>query len=76
MFGIPQFAHDVTRSVAESPFALRDNPDAYFWAVGAVLVLSLDRATRNWWLLVAWATRGLTTSVVIGALLHGNPIPH
>ncbi|WP_327345921.1 hypothetical protein [Streptomyces europaeiscabiei] len=76
VFGIPQFAHDVTRSVAESPFALRDNPDAYFWAVGAVLVLSLDRATRNWWLLVAWATRGLTTSVVIGALLHGNPIPH
>ncbi|MEU1180589.1 hypothetical protein ABZ464_23605 [Streptomyces sp. NPDC005820] len=75
-FGIPQYAHDVIRSIADSPLALRDNPDAYFWGVGAVLLLALDRATRRWSLVVHWAARGLTTSAVIGAALHGNPIPH
>lgn len=75
-FGIPQYVRDVTRSVADSPLKLRDNPDAYFWGVGAVLLLALDRVTRRWSLVVHWAARGLTTSAVIGAALHGNPIPH
>lgn len=75
-FGIPQYVHDVTRSIAESPLALRDNPDAYFWGVGAALLLAVDRATRKWVMLVHWAVRGVTTSAVIGAALHGNPIPH
>ncbi|MEU0060733.1 hypothetical protein [Streptomyces sp. NPDC006334] len=75
-FGIPQHARDVTRSIADSPLALRDNPDAYFWGVGAVLVLALDRMTRRWSVLVHWVARGVTTSVIIGAALHGNPIPH
>ncbi|MFF5655245.1 hypothetical protein [[Kitasatospora] papulosa] len=75
-FRIPQFAHEVTRSVAESPLGLRDNPDAYFWGVGLLLVLIIDRRTRRWWLPLSWATRAITTSVLIGAALHGNPIPH
>lgn len=75
-FGIPQLVRDVTATIADSPLALRDNADAYFWGVGAVLVLALDRATRRWSLLVHWVVRALTTSAVIGAALHGNPIPH
>ncbi|MDX3069547.1 hypothetical protein PV518_46775, partial [Streptomyces sp. ND04-05B] len=75
-FGVPQFANDVTASIADSPLPLRDNPDAYFWAVGAVLVLAIDRKTRHWSLLVHWVARALTTSAIIGAALHGDPIPH
>jgi hypothetical protein len=73
-FGIPQFARDATASVAQHGGPLRDNPDVYFWGVAAVVALSLDRATRRSWFLIAWATRGLTVSLVVGALLYGNPI--
>ncbi|MFJ9378952.1 hypothetical protein [Streptomyces sp. NPDC101455] len=73
-FGVVSFATDVTRSVAESPLPLRENPDAYFWTAGAVLVLALDRVTRRWAWLVGWCTRGVTASLIIGALLHGYTV--
>ncbi|MFE3033049.1 hypothetical protein ACFXKY_15565 [Streptomyces canus] len=73
-FGIPQFTRDATAHVAQHDGRLQDNPDVYFWGIAAVIVLSLDRATRRSWFLIAWATRGLTVSLVVGALLYGNPI--
>ncbi|WP_233646779.1 hypothetical protein [Streptomyces sp. BSE6.1] len=73
-FGVVSFATDVTRSVAESPLPLRENPDAYFWGAGAVIVLAVDRATRSWARIIHWCARGVTTSLLIGALLHGNTI--
>ncbi|MEV8546936.1 hypothetical protein [Streptomyces sp. NPDC051572] len=73
-FGVVSFATDVTRSVAESPLPLRENPDAYFWTAGAVLVLALDRVTRRWAWLVGWCARGVTASLIVGALLHGNTV--
>lgn len=73
-FGVVSFATDVTRSVAESPLPLGENPDAYFWTAGAVLVLAVDRVTRRWAWLVGWCTRGVTTSLIVGALLHGNTV--
>ncbi|MFE2424981.1 hypothetical protein [Streptomyces hokutonensis] len=72
-FGIPQFARDATASVAQHSGPLQDNPDVYFWGVAAVIALSLDRATRRSWFLIAWATRGLTVSLIVGALLYGKP---
>ncbi|MFI1702993.1 hypothetical protein [Streptomyces griseoruber] len=75
-FGIPLYAKDVAASLDHSPLPLRENPAAYFWSAALVLVLAVDRATRRWHWLVAWCTRGVTTSVVIGAVLNGNPIPH
>lgn len=74
-FGVPQYALDLTASVARSYPAMRDNIDSSFWIVGGLVVLVLDRVTRGWVWPVAWAARGVTTSVVLGALLYGNPIP-
>ncbi|MGA5599580.1 hypothetical protein ACPCUF_00840 [Streptomyces griseoincarnatus] len=73
-FGVVAFATDVARSLDESPLPIRDNPDAYFWIVAAVAVLALDRVTRNWPWLIAWATRGLTTSLAVGYVLNGNTV--
>ncbi|KUN32490.1 hypothetical protein AQJ11_02900 [Streptomyces corchorusii] len=73
-FHIPQFVRDATASVAQHGGPLRDNPDVYFWGVAAAVALSLDRATRRSWFLIAWATRGLTVCFVVGALLYGNAI--
>lgn len=73
-FGVVAFATDVARSLDESPLPIADNPDAYFWIVAAVAVLAVDRVTRNWSWLVAWATRGLTTSLAVGYALHGNTV--
>jgi hypothetical protein len=75
-FGIPQFVRDATASVAHHPGRLQDNPDVYFWGVVALIVISLDRATRRSWFLIAWATRGLTVCLALGAVLYGNPLPH
>ncbi|MEU2265000.1 hypothetical protein ABZ568_00800 [Streptomyces olindensis] len=72
LFGVVGYATEVTRSVADSPLPLRDNVDAYFWGAGAVLVLAADRATRKWSWLVGWCMRGITVSVLVGAVLHGN----
>ncbi|MER7477365.1 hypothetical protein ABTX60_06880 [Streptomyces sp. NPDC126510] len=74
LFGVVGYATEVTRSVADSPLPLRDNVDAYFWGAGAVLVLAADRATRKWSWLVGWCMRGITVSVLVGALLHGNTV--
>lgn len=74
LFGVVGYATEVTRSVADSPLPLRDNADAYFWGAGAVLVLAADRATRKWPWLVGWCTRGITVSVLVGAVLHGNTV--
>ncbi|WP_329253467.1 hypothetical protein [Streptomyces canus] len=68
------FATEVTRSVADSPLPLRDNPDAYFWIGGAVFILAVDRVTRKWAWLLGWCKRGVTTSLIVGALLHGNTV--
>ncbi|KUN37729.1 hypothetical protein AQJ30_15710 [Streptomyces longwoodensis] len=73
-FGIPQFFTDVTASVAQHEGTWRNSPDVYFWAVAAAVAVGLDRATRRSWFLIAWATRGLTVCIAIGALLYGNPI--
>ncbi|MER6632248.1 hypothetical protein ABT301_29210 [Streptomyces sp. NPDC000987] len=73
-FGIPQFVEAATASVAHHPGALRDNPDVYFWGVVGLVAVSLDRATRRSWFLIAWITRGLTVCLVVGAVLYGNPI--
>jgi hypothetical protein len=73
-FGVVGYATEATRSVAESPLPLRENPDAYFWGASAVLVLAVDRATRRWSLVVHWVTRALTTSLLVGAVLHGNTV--
>ncbi|MFF0206385.1 hypothetical protein [Streptomyces althioticus] len=73
-FGVVAFATDVARSLDESPLPIADNPDAYFWMVAAVAVLAVDRVTRNWSWLIAWATRGLTTSLAVGYVLHGNTV--
>ncbi|MBT3164007.1 hypothetical protein HTV80_12895 [Streptomyces sp. Vc74B-19] len=73
-FGVVGFATDVARSLDECPLPIRDNPDAYFWIVVAVAVLALDRVTRNWSWLIAWATRGLTASLAVGYTLHGNTV--
>ncbi|PWI05505.1 hypothetical protein DIZ27_38905 [Streptomyces sp. NWU339] len=74
-FGIPQFARDATASVAQHSGPLQDNPDIYFWGIAAVVAISLDRATRRSWFLIAWATRGLTVCIALGALLYGNDLP-
>ncbi|GGZ73038.1 hypothetical protein ACFOOM_01130 [Streptomyces echinoruber] len=71
MLGVVGYATDVTASLAESPLPLRDNPAAYFWGAGAVLVVAVDRVTRRWFWLIGWCTRAVTTSVVVGAVLHG-----
>lgn len=73
-FGVVAFATDVARSLDESPLPVSDNPDIYFWTIAAVAVLAVDRVTRNWAWLIAWATRGLTTSLAVGYLLHGNTV--
>ncbi len=73
-FGVVAFATDVARSLDDSPLPIADNPDAYFWIVAAVAVLAVDRVTRNWAWLIAWATRGLTTSLAVGYVLHGNTV--
>ncbi|MDQ0961975.1 hypothetical protein QFZ66_005853 [Streptomyces sp. B4I13] len=73
-FGIVGYATEITRSIADSPLPMRDNSAAYFWGAGAVLVLAVDRATRKWAWLVGWCTRGITVSVIVGALLHGNTV--
>ncbi|MFB0617273.1 hypothetical protein [Streptomyces sp. AGS-58] len=75
-FGIPQAARDATASIARHPGRLQDNPDAYFWGFVALVVVSLDRVTRRSWIGIAWTTRALTVSLVVGAWLHGNPLPH
>jgi hypothetical protein len=72
--GVVSFATGVTASIADSPLPLKDNPDTYFWTVGAVLVVSADRAVRRWIFPVRWCVRGIATSLVIGALLHGNTV--
>jgi hypothetical protein len=74
VMGVVSFATDVTASIADSPLPPRENPDSYFWAVGAVLVLSADRAVRRWIFPIRWCVRGVTTSLLIGALLHGNTV--
>ncbi|EMF20370.1 hypothetical protein H114_32544, partial [Streptomyces gancidicus BKS 13-15] len=73
-FGVVAFATDVARSLDECPLPIADNPDAYFWMVAAVAVLAVDRVTRNWPWLIAWATRGLTVSLAVGYVLHGNTV--
>ncbi|MFF5019096.1 hypothetical protein [Streptomyces sp. NPDC001165] len=73
-FGIPQFVTAATASVAHHGGRLQDNPDVYFWGVAALIVISLDRATRRSWFVLAWLTRALTVCVVVGAVLYGNPI--
>ncbi|CAM5480351.1 MULTISPECIES: hypothetical protein [Streptomyces] len=73
-FGIPQFVEAATASVAHHPGRLQDNPDVYFWGVIAIVAVSLDRATRRSWFLIAWTTRALTVCLVVGAFLYGNPI--
>lgn len=74
LFGVVGYATEVTRSIADSPLPLRDNPDAYFWGAGAFLVLAVDRVTRKWAWLVGWCTRGITVSLIVGAVLHGNTV--
>ncbi|MGW4731785.1 hypothetical protein ACWEQC_21925 [Streptomyces shenzhenensis] len=75
-FGVPQFVREATASVAQHEGKLRDNPDVYFWGVVALAVVAFDRATRRSWFLIAWATRGLTVCLVLGALLYGNDLPN
>lgn len=73
-FGVVAYATEVTRSIDDSTLPLREDPAVYFWGAGAVLVLAVDRATRKWAWLVHWGARAMTTSVLVGALLHGNTV--
>jgi hypothetical protein len=53
-----------------------DGDDISVWATWGLLgiVVAVDRRARNLALPLAWAARGITTSLVIGAIWHGTPL--
>lgn len=72
-FHIPSFGIRGHEFIAHTPAS---EPEV--WATWGLLGLLLvaDYRARNWFPLLAWAIRALSTSVIAGALWYGAPLTH